>query len=339
MNQWLHDTLHQLTPVEQLQLDSHQNINAMDLDYIHDPIPKIPQADLFKTGDIAITKNNRFSYVPAHTHNFIELNYLYSGTCTQYINGEKVVLHAHNLLLMDKEIVQQIEPTGEPDILVNLLIKDDTTITRLFDYIPVATNKITEFLYNAAQVNTLHNNFILFDLTDAPVADDLVNDLVMKGLTKSRHRNKVMTMLLSTLLMELSESIETEFTNFADMTNDDFLPVLQYINQHFATVTLASASAHFNYNANYLSNKIKANTGRTFKELIDRRRLAVAQNLMIKTPLSLSDICDQLGYENSSSLFRLFQRYLQTSPSAYKKKVAARPLNAAEVTNSQLLTP
>ena len=146
-------------------------------------------------------------------------------------------------------------------------------------------------------------------------------------------------MLLSTLLMELSESIETEFTNFADMANDDFLPVLQYINQHFATVTLASVSAHFNYNANYLSNKIKANTGRTFKELIDRRRLAVAQNLMIKTPLTLGDICEQLGYENPSSLFRLFMRYLQTSPSAYKKKVSARPLNAAEVTNSQLLTP
>ncbi|MCE2139006.1 AraC family transcriptional regulator, partial [Streptococcus thermophilus] len=72
--------------------------------------------------------------------------------CTQYINGEKVTLHQHNLILMDKDIVQQIESTGSNDILINILLKNDSTMNQLFDYIAVSTNEITQFLYNASHI-------------------------------------------------------------------------------------------------------------------------------------------------------------------------------------------
>lgn len=247
---------------------------------------------------------------------------MYAGTCTQYINGEKVTLHQHNLILMDKDIVQQIESTGSNDILINILLKNDSTMNQLFDYIAVSTNEITQFLYNASHINTLHNNFILFDLTHQEVAINLVESLIIKGLTKSRQRNKSMGLLLSTLILELSQSIEQEYINFSDNTDDNLLPIIQYINQNFASVTLRDVSAKFSYNTNYLGNKLKEATGKTFKELVDRRRISAVQNLMIKTNCTLADICDIIGYQNTSSLFRLFKKYLKTTPSEYKRKVS-----------------
>jgi len=319
---WLKDALFSSNEVETQQKNSHGNVNYMDLDYINNPIPQMPRSDFFKDGDIAVTKNNRFSYVPAHTHSFIELNYMYAGSCTQYINGEKVVLHQHNLILMDKDIVQQIESTGTNDILVNILIKDDSTMNQLFDYIPVSSNEITQFLYNASRINTLHNNFILFDLNQREVAIKLIESLIIKGLTTDRQRNRSMGLLLSTLIIELSQSIEQEYINFSDNTDDNLLPIIQYINQHFTDVSLSDVSQKFSYNTNYLGNKLKDATGKTFKELIDRRRLSAAQNLMIKTNCNLSEICEVIGYQNTSSLFRLFKKYLQTTPSEYKLKVS-----------------
>jgi len=319
---WLEHALFAPTEVETQQKSSHGNVNYMDLDYINDPIPQMPRSNFFKDGDIAVTKNNRFSYVPAHTHSFIELNYMYAGNCTQYINGEKVVLHQHNLILMDKDIVQQIESTGTNDILVNILIKDDSTMNQLFDYIPVSSNEITQFLYNASRINTLHNNFILFDLNQREVAIKLIESLIIKGLTTARQRNRSMGLLLSTLIIELSQSIEQEYINFSDNTDDNLLPIIQYINQHFTDVSLSDVSQKFSYNTNYLGNKLKDATGKTFKELIDRRRLSAAQNLMIKTNCTLSEICEVIGYQNTSSLFRLFKKYLQTTPSEYKLKVS-----------------
>lgn len=314
-----------LTPTERRQQATHSNVNSLDLDYIHDPIPQMPIAHFFDDSDIAVVKNSRFSYVPAHTHQFIEWNYQAGGQSTQYINGEKLVLRQHQLLLMDKAIVQQIDYTDAPDLLVNILLKDDTTIDRLFDYLPVTTNPITEFLYNAGQVNTLHNNFLLFDLGASPIALGLTECLILKGLTAGSDKQTSLTMLLAPLLLELPATIQQAFTNFADVTHDGLLPVLDYINHHYADANLSDVAKHFNYNANYLSNKLRASTGRSFKELVDRRRLAVAQNLMIKTTLSLNAICEQIGYQNPSSLFRLFMKYLQTSPSDYKHKVTQRP--------------
>ncbi|VDG20834.1 AraC family transcriptional regulator [Lactobacillus plantarum] [Lactiplantibacillus mudanjiangensis] len=321
---FLNEILAKINPVEQVQLDTKRNYNYTNFNYLNDPIPQMPQSDFFKNGDVAITKNNRFSYVPAHTHSFIEINYMYSGSCTQYINGEKIVLHQHNLILMDKDIVQQIDYTDKNDLLVNILIKDDSAMDQLFDYIPIEENKITQFLYNASRVNTMHNNFILFNLNNHDVAINAVESLIIKGLTDDRQRNRSMGLLLSTLIIELSQSIEQEYTNFSNATDDRMLAITQYINTNFNHTSLAEVSEKFSYNPNYLGNKIKESTGHTFKELLDHRRLSVAQNFMIKTNCTLSQICENIGYENTSSLFRLFKKYLQTTPSAYKKKVSGR---------------
>lgn len=317
----LSQQLQALTPTERRQQTTHSNVNSLDLDYIHDPIPQMPIAHFFDDSDIAVVKNSRFSYVPAHTHEFIEMNYQFSGHSTQFINGEKIILQPHQLLLMDTAIVQQIESTATDDLLVNLLLKDDTTVGRLFATLPVTTNRVTEFLYNTVQINTLHNNFIVFDLNNQPLARNLIECLLYKGLMPTADRQTSMTLLFLPLLLELPATIIKSFTNFADVTHDRLVPVLDYINHHYADATLSAVSAYFNYNANYLSNKLRSSTGHSFKELVDRRRLAVAQNLMIKTPLSLNAICEQIGYQNPSSLFRLFMKYLQTSPSAYKHQV------------------
>lgn len=320
----LRDILFQLNDVEREQKKYGGNVNFMELDYINHPIPQMPRWDFFKDGDIAVNKNNRFSYVPAHTHNFIELNYMYSGSCTQYINDEKIVLHTGDLILMDKDIVQRIDYTGENDVLVNILLKDDSIINQLFDYIEESANIVTQFLYNASKINSIHNNFILFNLTKNLVGTRLIESLILKGVSQDKRRNQSLKLILSALLIELSQSIEKEAINFTDTSNDEFLPIVKYIDENFATISLENVSQKFGYNTNYLGNKIKETTGKTFKELIERRRLAAAQNLMLKTHCSMDEICEVIGFKNSSSLFRLFKKSLNTTPAAYKKKVSPK---------------
>ncbi|MCC0629668.1 AraC family transcriptional regulator [Clostridioides sp. ES-S-0171-01] len=40
-----------------------------------------------------ISKHHRFVDIPRHKHNFIELVYVYSGSYTQIVSGEKIVLN------------------------------------------------------------------------------------------------------------------------------------------------------------------------------------------------------------------------------------------------------
>ncbi|AMV63549.1 AraC family transcriptional regulator [Pediococcus damnosus] len=329
----LDPTLFALNNVEKSQLTNGENYNYMDLDFINNPIPRMPAWDFFKKGSIAVTKSNRFSYVPAHTHSFMELNYMYAGSCIQYINDEKIVLRQGNLLLLDKDIVQRIDYTGRDDILVNILIKSDADISALFHLIPESLNIVSRLIYNIANKNSLHNNFILFDLLPNDIALSLIDALIEKGLTKnaSPQRNQSMELLMSALIIELKTAIVKSEINFSDSDMEGVLPIIRYVNANYATTSLATASHHFGYNGNYLSNKLKHATGKNFQELVDRRRLSVAENLIIKTDLSSSDICELIGYKNVTSLFRLFKKYLNSTPFQYRCKVHPKFTNIGDM--------
>ena len=41
---------------------------------------------------IIVYKNQRFDDVPTHVHDHIEINYMYSGSCSQIIDGHEVIL-------------------------------------------------------------------------------------------------------------------------------------------------------------------------------------------------------------------------------------------------------
>ena len=163
----------------------------------------------------------------------------------------------------------------------------------------------------------------IFDLNANHIAANLVEALIEKGLTpaKTTEDQQSMALILSALIIELKTTVQKSLINFADSTNSSALPLLTYINTHYADATLASVSEHFGYNRNYLSDKLRKATGKGFQELIDQRRLAVAENLIIKTNQTNITISTTLGYKNVTSLFRLFQRYLQLSPNQYRRKV------------------
>ena len=51
------------------------------------------------------------------------------------------------------------------------------------------------------------------------------------------------------------------------------------------------------------------------------RRLNIACNLLQNTNYSIEDISDFVGYDNHSSLFRLFKKYLGITPQEYRTRI------------------
>ena len=82
--------------------------------------PKIAPRVL-EGGNLAFNKQTRFGMVPLHRHNYIEMNYVYSGTCVQEINGQTVEMYTGDVTILDRDVVHRVLPTGENDILLNCL--------------------------------------------------------------------------------------------------------------------------------------------------------------------------------------------------------------------------
>ena len=59
---------------------------------LEDGINKVTEKDypFFEHDYIYISKHSRYAKMVNHNHSFVELNYMYSGSCIQYIDKQKI---------------------------------------------------------------------------------------------------------------------------------------------------------------------------------------------------------------------------------------------------------
>lgn len=312
----LRDLLLKEDPVETEQrLNQGININDLGLAFGPGVVPKIPKETFFRRSYVNATKQHRYSYMPAHTHDFIEFNYQFSGHSTQQLNGREYILNPGELLVMDESLIQRYGYMGVDDLLVNVLLDLDSLPTTFFEEIKPA-NGFGRFLYNAFDKKASHDNYLIYDLQKNPWAKTIWEELIYFILTNGRPfetRGALMKAALTCLP-------EPQVTSIHVMTaqDDPIIEIMNYIDTNYVDTSLEAISKEFGYNKNYLGNKIKQNTGMSFGELLDRKRLLVAESLLLDTDLPISKIAERLGYRNTSSLFRLFKNKLQITPAEFR---------------------
>ena len=96
------------------------------------------------------------------------------------------------------------------------------------------------------------------------------------------------------------------------------MSTLNYIEQQYRTATLTELCENLHLPMHVLSKMIKKTTGFNFKELLQRKRLNKAVELMCETDLSISDIIAAVGYENNSYFHRVFKERFHTTPRAFR---------------------
>jgi len=92
---------------------------------------------------------------------------------------------------------------------------------------------------------------------------------------------------------------------------------MQYMSEHFDTVTLKSIAHRFSYHPNYVSALLHKELGKTFTELVLQQRMERAVILLRGTDLSVEEIAYMLGYNNASNFYKAFREYYHKSPRTY----------------------
>ena len=101
--------------------------------------------------------------------------------------------------------------------------------------------------------------------------------------------------------------------------------VTAYIAQHLQDdLTVDDLSEQACMSKPHFFRCFKNTFGITPVEYINARRIELARELLATTNRSLTDICYQIGFNNTSYFSRLFKRYERLSPSAYRKKYRSR---------------
>lgn len=258
----------------------------------------------------------RFVHFPLHTHNYVEFIYMCQGETVHIIDGQRITLKKGDLLFMNQHAKQEILPAGENDIAVNFMILPDFFGTP-FSMLEHEDSALKDFLVSCLTKKDIGGNFLYFNVSDIPQIQNLMENLIWNMLSAKSDKliNQVTMGLLFLNLLQHTDTIRVSRRSY---DQDLMFRLLRYIDDNYRDASLGSFAAGENVDEYVLSRIIKKNTGSTFKELLQNKRLLRACELLKSTDIAIADISVMIGYDNTSFFHRLFRRTYNCSPRDYR---------------------
>ncbi|MBW4082779.1 response regulator [Paenibacillus sp. S150] len=95
--------------------------------------------------------------------------------------------------------------------------------------------------------------------------------------------------------------------------------VIQYVDLEFrGKLRLQDLARKFHMNSTYLGQLFRKETGRSFSEYVNEKRIEAAKGLLKRTQLKISDIAQQVGFSNTDYFIDKFKGMVGVPPSVYK---------------------
>ncbi|MBC2175356.1 AraC family transcriptional regulator [Listeria booriae] len=306
--------------IEKQQRINHRNINDIKVHRQQDKVI-MPDAPFFSQNDIFINKHHRFAEMPTHTHQFIELNYIYSGTSKQVINGKEYIFTQGQFCLFDQNTSHSIAAMGENDILLNIIFRSETVKTTFIKTLESNKSIVSDFLLSAALSSSTKDHFIRFDAQNNDHLQLVMKLIFIEFFDPKDYSNEMINHYLAVIFMELARVFhENKQYQTRTSENATLFPMLEYIENNYKTLTLAEMATHFGFNKNYLSNKLRKETGKTLTDLISQQKLHHATHLLLYTDKKLEDIAEEAGYGSPSFFFKQFKHHYHMTPKQFREQ-------------------
>lgn len=306
------DYLTKETDIETRQKETGKHIP--DYDNQNADLPRLTNDLFLANRSIYISKHNRYAPYPKHTHQFLELNYVLQGQCQQIINDTPYTFYEGDILLMDAGSAHAIEALGEDDLLINIVFKDTQISLKNLEELQGQNSILYQFLLKSHTHIQSAENFIVLQSDKTNKSKNLIELMLNEYFDPKPFSNQILEHYLSILLFELARSLPTLGDTVRD-ANDPYVQVLELIDQEYSTLTLAKAAKELNFNKNYLSNLIKEKGNVTFTELLNQKKIMIAQLLLKSTNFSIEKICQTVGYSNKTYFYKQFQNQFGKLPS------------------------
>lgn len=280
--------------------------------------PKVKENDIFPNSvDVFIIRHPRYTRPAPHIHNYFEINYVASGSCTFVFEKDKRTMREGELCI--------IAPSSEHDLVIDddstvfcIMLRKSTFDTAFFSLL--SRKDLLSYFFRTILQDDSHANYLLFFSENNKWLKQIIHNAMGESYKNDSYSNACciswINLLFSNLLRNYSKTLQ--FYDY--QMGADFSLVLQYIQHNYQTVTLASLAELFHYSEPHLCTLIKQNTGHTFTGLIKRLRLAEAIDYLTNTNLKIGEIAEKVGYNSADHFSRVFRSTYKMSPQEYRKQ-------------------
>lgn len=317
MNQELINRLCKISPEEQAILNGNPAIDR-NL-YMEQNSNTIHFSKLLEEGKmITIRPNTRFVHFPEHLHDYVEVVYMCTGKTRHLVNGREIILRPGELLFLGQSVTHEVFRAEEQDVAVNFIVLPDF-FTEVLPAMGEEETPLRRFLIGCLCGETSGMGYLYFQVSQMPIVQNLVENLLWMMITDTPNKRKSLQMTMALLFMTLTGHAET--LSAESREESILLSVLHYVEIHYRDGSLQEIARELHYNIPWLSRLIKHQTGKTYTQMVQEKRLAQAAFLLKNTRKNVSDISEVVGYENISYFHRAFSRKYGMSPKHYRDQI------------------
>lgn len=326
--QELNDYLFQYTDSEKTHLMTGPSV----LSQRYQAMPKIPFQGrevyrfsfnkLLRDKLVCVNKESRFTHIREHIHRVMELLYVYSGSCTQVVNGRPIKMNQGDICMLDINVPHSIPYLGEQDIVITIAMRREYLtqgfLLRLGDY-----GILNNFLINTLSLDAAHDQYLIFRKQKDNQIHSIIQNILCEYYGPGFCSEKIIDAYMILLFCEILRQYKDQQFSSGRDDGRRIMEILDYIENHYQTATLRDTAAYFGFHPNYLSCYIKKALGHSFKELIIQQRMNQACFYLSNTNMPIYEIANKIGYDNLGFFYKKFESLYKMPPSLYRRLKSA----------------
>lgn len=253
--------------------------------------------------------------MPEHTHDFIEIVYVLSGSAIQYVDGQVFEARHGDMIFLNygsthsfdaEEVFEYINICFSPETMGKTVITSQNAFSLL---------SLTAF---DEMRNESEGGKISFFGSERRDIEELLFAMLKEYKEKQSAWHTVMENYLNILITRMLR--KTEVGAQSEEVGDVWKELSDFIDANLQTeLSLSALASKCFYNPSYFSRAFKEKFSVSPGEYITRKRLERAKQLLCETDLSVDEIGRQSGFSDRSRFYYAFSKYGGMTPGDYRK--------------------
>lgn len=259
--------------------------------------------DFIKTDQgIEIEKLPCYVHIPVHKHDFVELAFVFSGSCTHIVEGETFQQGAGSFTIVNSFTSHELIAASD---CLCLTVKVRIEVFRDF-HIPNLPLLAVP---------------VCFDCGEDVFIREMLLTIYKQQTDQACYCDEIMSLLLQAVLIYCMQNFRdtVKFLYGGTRLEGRMLEIMNYIFENYQNITLRGLARHFGYSEPYLCKMFREQANSTFTKILREFKLKQAKKLLETTDKRLNEICDSVGYADLTQFIRDFKKQYGNTPAKYRK--------------------
>lgn len=276
--------------------------------------------EMMRNGDEIQLSMNRMEGTEAmHTHEFIELVYIYAGKGIQTVGQTTYPVTRGDLLFINYGQTHSFRADGQM-VYVNFLLKPEF-ITRGLQEVEDIYELFSFSVFGEEEDFIRQGNLVSFR------GEEMVKIQHLAEWALEEYQNRrpcyravlygYLHVLLACIVRKRKESADPGLNGYFDKITPD---IMRYIDSHYnQKLSLTDLADKCFYNPSYFSRMFRECYGMSLSSYIREKRLKEAAKLLVQTALSAEQIGEKVGYRDKAQFYKFFKEEYGMTPNEFRR--------------------